>query len=46
MVSRRFQDIGEMKMKQITASYFPKMTDLLKEICCDIAKNIIKALIE
>ena len=31
-----------MKMKQITASYFPKMTDLLKEICCDIAKNIIK----
>lgn len=31
-----------MKIKRMTASYFPEMTDLLKEICSDIAKNIIK----
>lgn len=29
-------------MVETTANYFPKMTNLLKEICQDIAKNIIK----
>lgn len=29
-------------MNGISASYFPEMTNLLKEICNDIAKNIIK----